>query len=154
MTKEFEVVEIGKDVDHGSEIKETQLPDVVLVIVKNFCTFHVLCVDDIFSRFYTSHLPMKAKFKCQYQVCHVFKAITCKINVAGHFSYYRKPTMHVSWHLTTTCRLLINDRGENWQLVTYELVEVQDCKKITNHFRGIYRIYPNLLKENRKMSTM
>ena len=81
MTKEFEVVEIGKDVDHGSEIKETQLPDVVLVIVKNFCTFHVLCVDDIFSRFYTSHLPMKAKFKCQYQVCHVFKAITCKIKM-------------------------------------------------------------------------
>ena len=39
--------------------------------------------------------------------------------------------------------------GENQQLVTNEpvefeksSVEVQDYKKITNHFRGIYRIYP------------
>ena len=50
--------------------------------------------------------------------------------------------------------------GENRQLVTNEPVEfeeypveVQDCKKITDHFRGIYRIYPNLIKENRRMST-
>ena len=33
--------------------------------------------------------------------------------------------------------------GENWQLAINEPVEVQDCKKITGHFRGIYRIYPN-----------
>ena len=25
--------------------------------------------------------------------------------------------------------------------------------KITNHVRGIYRIYPNFIKENRRMST-
>jgi hypothetical protein len=50
--------------------------------------------------------------------------------------------------------------GENWQLVTDEPVEfekipveVQDCRKITNHFRGIYGIYPDLIKENRRMST-
>ena len=43
--------------------------------------------------------------------------------------------------------------GENWQLVTNEPVEVQDCRKITNHFRRIYGIYPNLIKENRRMST-
>ena len=43
--------------------------------------------------------------------------------------------------------------GENRQLVTNEVVEfekelgeVQDCMKITNRFRGIYRIYPNLIK--------
>jgi hypothetical protein len=51
--------------------------------------------------------------------------------------------------------------GENRQLslVTNELVEfekfsveVQDCMKITDHFRGIYRIYPNPIKENRRMS--
>jgi hypothetical protein len=49
---------------------------------------------------------------------------------------------------------------ENLQLVTDELVEfekllveVQDCKEITDCFRGIYRIYPNLIKENRRMST-
>ena len=50
--------------------------------------------------------------------------------------------------------------GENRQLVTYEPVEfekypveVQDCRKITDHFRAIYRIYPNLIKENWRMST-
>jgi hypothetical protein len=39
--------------------------------------------------------------------------------------------------------------GENRQLPTDELVEfekkpveVQDCRKITDHFREIYRIYP------------
>ena len=32
-------------------------------------------------------------------------------------------------------------------------VEVQDCKKITDHFRDIYRIYTILIKENRRMST-
>ena len=50
--------------------------------------------------------------------------------------------------------------GKNWQWVTIEpvefekwSVEVQDCMKITNYFRGIYEIYPNLMKENRRMST-
>ena len=43
--------------------------------------------------------------------------------------------------------------GENRQLVPDELVEVQDCRRITNRFRGIYRIYPNLMKQNRRMST-
>ena len=43
--------------------------------------------------------------------------------------------------------------GENRQLVTDEPVEVQDCRKITGHFRGIYRIYPNLIKENPRIST-
>ena len=33
------------------------------------------------------------------------------------------------------------------------MVEIQDCRKITNHYRGIYRIYPNLIKENWRMST-
>ena len=51
--------------------------------------------------------------------------------------------------------------GENRQLVTNEQVEfekspveVQDyCRKITDHFRRIYRTYPKLIKENRRMST-
>ena len=49
---------------------------------------------------------------------------------------------------------------ENQQLVTNEPVEfekypvdVQDCRKITDQFRGIYGIYPNLIKEHRRMST-
>ena len=50
--------------------------------------------------------------------------------------------------------------GENRQLVADEpvefvkqRVEVQNCRKITNHSKGIYRTYPNLIKENRRMST-
>ena len=42
---------------------------------------------------------------------------------------------------------------ENRHLVTdepvefeKEPVEVQDCRQITNHFRGIYRIYSNLIE--------
>ena len=49
---------------------------------------------------------------------------------------------------------------ENQQLVTDEpvefekqQVEVQDCKTITDRFKRIYRIYPNFIKENRRMST-
>ena len=44
--------------------------------------------------------------------------------------------------------------GENRQLVTDEPVEVQGCRKSTDPFRGIYRIYyPNIKKENRRMSS-
>ena len=50
--------------------------------------------------------------------------------------------------------------GENRQLVRNEpveferqLIEVQDCRETTDHFRWIYRIHPNLIKENRRMST-
>ena len=50
--------------------------------------------------------------------------------------------------------------GENRQLVADEPVEfeklpveVQACRKFTDHFRGIYRIYLQLMKKNRKLST-
>ena len=50
--------------------------------------------------------------------------------------------------------------GKNRHLITDELVgfekwpvEDQDCKKNTDQFRGIYRIYPNLIKEHQRMST-
>jgi hypothetical protein len=33
------------------------------------------------------------------------------------------------------------------ELLTNEPVEVPDCWKKTNHFRGIYGIYPNFIKE-------
>ena len=43
--------------------------------------------------------------------------------------------------------------GENRQLVSDEPVEfekypveVQNCRKITDHFKGIYRIYPQFNK--------
>ena len=45
--------------------------------------------------------------------------------------------------------------GKNRQLVTNEPVEVASrlCRRITYHFSGIYRIYPNLIKENQRMWT-
>ena len=43
--------------------------------------------------------------------------------------------------------------GENQQLVTDEPVEIQDYRKITDCFKGIYKAYPNLIKENQRMST-
>jgi hypothetical protein len=49
------------------------------------------------------------------------------------------------------CHLLY-DRGEPVEFEK-KLSEVEDCKKITDRFRGIYRIYPDLIKENRRMST-
>ena len=65
-------------------------------------------------------------------------------------------TTHIN-RIMTTCRPMI---GENWKSVTDEpvefekkVVEGQDCRKLTDHFRGIYRIYPNLVKENRRMPT-
>ena len=49
---------------------------------------------------------------------------------------------------------------ENRHLVTEEPVEfkkspveVGDCRKITDRFRGIYRVYPNLIKKNQRRST-
>ena len=33
-----------------------------------------------------------------------------------------------------------------------KIVDVQDCRKITDHFKGIYRIHLNSIKENRRMS--
>ena len=51
-------------------------------------------------------------------------------------------------------RELVSMIGENRQFVTNEPVEVQHCREITGHCRGIYRIYPNLIKENRRMSTL
>ena len=42
---------------------------------------------------------------------------------------------------------------ENRQLITDESVEVQDWKKITDRFGGIYRIYPNLIWETPRLST-
>ena len=43
---------------------------------------------------------------------------------------------------------------ENWLLVTDEPVEVQDFRKTTNHFRGVYRMYLKSIKENQKMLNM
>ena len=76
------------------------------------------------------------------------------------------------WHKSLKCSVMgastlpwhntiiggFND-GENWQLITDEpvefeksTIEVQDCKKFIDRFRGICKIYPNLRKENQKMS--
>ena len=41
--------------------------------------------------------------------------------------------------------------GENQQLVIDEPVEVQECRKITDQFRGIHKICPKLIKKNRRI---
>ena len=43
--------------------------------------------------------------------------------------------------------------GRNRLLVTNEPVEVQDCRKISDHFRGICGIYLELMKKTRKITT-
>ena len=42
---------------------------------------------------------------------------------------------------------------ENRLLVTDELVEVQDVRKFTDHYRGIYGICLQLMMKTRRMST-
>ena len=42
--------------------------------------------------------------------------------------------------------------GENQLLFTNEPVEVQDFRRIAYHFKGIQKIYLQLIKKNRKMS--
>ena len=44
-------------------------------------------------------------------------------------------------------------RRENRQVVTDEPVEVQDSRRTTDQFRGIYGIYLKLMQKNRRMST-
>ena len=59
------------------------------------------------------------------------------------------------WHWS----LPANDRGEptvcyKWTGWVWEITGwSQNCRKITDHCRGFYRIYPNLVWENRRMWT-
>ena len=89
----------------------------------------------------------------KFLVC-MSKVWTCKVSFSTNID---NPNLHCKWASSYELGSMI---GENWQLVTDELVEfekwpveVQDCMKITDHFRGIYRIYPLLIKENWRMST-
>ena len=51
-------------------------------------------------------------------------------------------------------RQLVTDEPVEFETQTQtQPVEVQDCRKIADHLRGIYRILSNLIKENRRMST-
>ena len=64
---------------------------------------------------------------------------------------------HNTFHLGPSGTMI----AENRQLFTNEPiefeekpVEVQDCRKCIDHFRGIYRIFPNLKKESWRLSTL
>ena len=63
----------------------------------------------------------------------------------------------VGWILRVIGEAFINrgyERRSSFTLAEKYPVEVQDyCRKITNHLRIIYRIFPKLIKENRWMST-
>ena len=59
-------------------------------------------------------------------------------------------------HLNECLEVSLTDQGEpavsyRWTGLVWEITGCY-CRKITNHFKGIYRIYPNLIKENRKVS--
>ena len=41
----------------------------------------------------------------------------------------------------------------NWLSLRNNQFEVQDFSQVSDHFRGIYRIYLNLIMKNQKMST-
>ena len=79
----------------------------------------------------------------------------------GHFkvilaneSHWLQPVLVFSIHQwlapTGVGRILVTNEPVEFE---WELVEVhQDCMKITDHSRGIYRIHPNLVKKIRRMS--
>ena len=52
------------------------------------------------------------------------------------------------WTRRTSCLLQMNQ----WS-VRKNLAEVQDFKKIINHFRGMYKMYLNYIKKNWKITT-
>ena len=47
-------------------------------------------------------------------------------------------------------KLILSMNGENRHLVAHEPVGVQEFKKITDYFRGIYRIYIDLIMKKPK----
>jgi hypothetical protein len=87
------------------------------------------------------------------------------IRISFHILHFPNSTGHVVLNITFISRSKTSSLTkytqsntwamieENRQLVTDEPVEVQDCRKITDHSRGFYRIYPNFIKEYRRMST-
>ena len=71
------------------------------------------------------------------------------------FCFYFKKTLEIlsSWGVVIDNYIPVLMIRENQQLVTDEPVEfeekpveVDDCRKITGHFRGIHRIYPKFYK--------
>ena len=80
--------------------------------------------------------------------------------IGGGGCFYYSPSVGLDKYEIPWVKVVdANDRGEpavsyKWTSWVWEItIEVQDCRKITDHFRGIYRIYPNLIKENRRMPT-
>ena len=75
-------------------------------------------------------------------VSECFWALLWRWNLESNFTSY--------YHMIGENRQLVRD-----ELVEFEkqLVEVQDCRKISDRFRGIHGIFPNSIKENCRMST-
>ena len=63
---------------------------------------------------------------------HITSTLTTKISVA-HIN-----CLHVNFPPTQI---------RQYSVVTNELVELQGFRKITNHFRGIYKLYLKITKE-------
>ena len=70
-------------------------------------------------------------------------------------------TIHRKFDSSTINRLVITTNGKNQPLVgdepvEFEIkpVEIEDFKKITHHFRGMYGIYPHVIKKTPKEHNM
>ena len=123
----------------------------------------------------TWHYLEFLNFRCPTIIFSSLKMMGCIVQLKGflsHMTWAMLLCIMPSSHFTTQCvDFQDNIRGYVWGglligswknrlLVTDELVEfeeqpveVQDFREITGHSRGIYKIYPNPIKKNQKMST-
>ena len=101
---------------------------------------------------------MQLRFRFANHLVLVACSIPQEMRASRSISNHLRPVHLVLW----SCKfpqcgripVLYYDCGDR-QLVVIKLVEFegQDCRKIYRSFRGIYTIYPNLIKENCRMST-
>ena len=98
-------------------------------------------------------LPMG--FRLKMHTCHLLLDLLVDLlrHSVGHLSRRPLPMGGSCQHGRRSSGAdLWSGRTGDVHLVADEPVEVQDCRKITDHFRGIHRTYPTLIMENRRMS--
>ena len=75
----------------------------------------------------------------------------CLIHRLLQESIHTRPSSRIYLKLWSgRIRQLVTDESVEFEKYP---VEVQDCRKVTKNFRGIYRMYPKLIKENWRMWT-
>ena len=104
------------------------------------------------------------KTKCGHSILCKWKKLLCIQLSCCLCSIYREhskgspSTVQVRsvqfWHLFFASKWATQKsmNRENWPPLTDELVEVQDFRKVTDHFRWIYILCLKLIKKNRKIT--